>query len=101
MTNWFTDKTVTIAKICNAACAEMEPMVAGECDSGNYWIDNRHNIFCVICETMGERWYEVHYELYDSDEELIGDITVADTVSDTMESLRNEIEVIVKMYFGE
>ena len=44
---------------------------------------------------------EIHFELYDKDENIIGDLIVADTESVNHKELYDEVLAIVKSYYGE
>lgn len=92
---------ITVQKIMD----EFENLVGIEksdgIDSANYWLDERHNIFGVACRSMNETWIEIHYELYDEDGEIVGDLTVSDTRDTSRSAIEEEITAIVRMYYGE
>lgn len=101
MTNWHTDKNKIIQKMCNAIYAELECLL-NDYTTANYWIDNTHNVFAMVNDNgNGDRWIEVHFELYDINENIIGDITVLDTDDINENELRKVIKDIVGEYFHE
>ena len=104
MYNWFVDKNEIKSQTVNAIMAELKCLLdeLTEDKSANYWIDNTHNIFAFINNNGGgDRWIEIHYELYDCNEDMIGDLLVLDTEDVTMEDLLKEITVIVNAYYGD
>lgn len=106
MTNWFADKQETIDKTVNAIMGELDHLILFDIDepiTGNYWIDNTHNIFAFNDGNSKEdEWIELHYELYDSfSGDIIGDIAVLCTEDRSIESLRQRVTDIVKMYYEE
>ena len=104
MYNWFVDKEEIKSKTTNAIIGELEYLVkeTTEDDSANYWIDDRHNVFAFINDNGNDdRWIEIHYELYDSNKNIIGDLLVLDTEDVTMEDLLKEVKVIVDTYYGD
>ena len=104
MTNWFVNKDETILKTVGSAMSELESIVEDE-KTANYWIDDTHNIFAFVNnngDTEGDdKWIEIHFELYDKDENIVGDLIVADTESVSHKELYDEILTIVKLYYGE
>ena len=46
-------------------------------------------------------WVELHYELYDANEKLIGDLMVIDTRDMSRDAVEEEVMAIVKEYYGE
>lgn len=101
MTNWHTDKNKSIQKMCNAIYAELECLL-NDYTTANYWIDSTHNVFAMVNDNgNGDRWIEVHFELYDINENIIGDITVLDTDDINENELRKVIKDIVGKYFYE
>lgn len=104
MDNWFTDKNEIKRKTTNAIMGELEYLLGEltEGDSANYWIDNTHNVFAFVNDNGGDdRWIEIHYELYDCNEDIIGDLLVLSTDDVTREDLLEEVRVIVKTYYGD
>jgi hypothetical protein len=104
MYNWFVDKNEIKSQTINAIMGELEYLVkeATEDDSANYWIDNTHNVFAFINNNRwDDRWIEIHYELYDCNDNMIGDLLVLDTEDVTMEDLLKEVKVIVDAYYGD
>ena len=104
MDNWFVDKNEIKNKTINAIMGELEYLLGEltEGDSANYWIDNTHNVFAFINDNGGgDRWIEIHYELYDCNEDIIGDLLVVNTEDVTMEDLLKEVKVIVDTYYGD
>lgn len=104
MDNWFMDRNEIKRKTINAIMGELEYLL-GELtkgDSANYWIDNTHNVFAFINDNGGgDRWIEIHYELYDCNEEMIGDLIVLGTDDVTREELLGEVKSIVDAYYGD
>ena len=104
MDNWFVDKNVIKSKMINAIMGELESLVeeATEDKTANYWIDSTHNIFAFVNDNGGgDRWIEIHYELYDCNEEIIGDLLVIGTDDVDREELLEEVKGIVDTYYGE
>ena len=80
----------------------LDELTEDEYESANYWIDNTHNVFAFINDNGGgDRWIEIHYELYDCNEDMIGDLLVLDTEDATMEDLLEEVKTIVDAYYGD
>ena len=104
MDNWFTNKDETILKTVSSAMAELESIVEDE-KTANYWIDDTHNIFAFVNNNGDteddDKWIEIHFELYDKDENIIGDLIVADTESVNHKELYDEVLAIVKSYYGK
>lgn len=101
MDNWFVNKNEMISKTVNAAIAELESIVKGE-KTANYWIDSTHNIFAFVNDNGNDdKWIEIHFELYDKNEDIIGDLIVSNTESVIYDGLHNEVISIVKSYYGE
>lgn len=101
MTNWFVDKSKIKSKTINAIMEEFDSLANGNDMTANYWIDSTHNVFAFVNDNgSDDRWIEIHYELYDSDEEIIGDLFVLDTEDVDREELLKEIIVIVDDYYG-
>lgn len=104
MTNWIMADKNIIQKTVNAVMGELESLASAEYGSemtANYWLDERHNIFAVIDSSCNEMWIELHYELYDANEELIGDLIVSDTRDASINAIEEEVWKIVKEYYGE
>ncbi len=104
MNSWFRNKNNTISKTVSSVMAELESIVEDE-KTANYWIDDTHNIF-VFVNSNGEtedddKWIEIHFELYDKNEDIIGDLIVANTESVNHKELYDEVLTIVKSYYGE
>lgn len=101
MYNWFTDKNRVKSRMINTIMEELDSLVNGNDESANYWIDNTHNVFAVVNDNGDDdRWIEIHYELYDCNEEIIGDLFVLDTDNVNREELLREVSVIVDDYYG-
>lgn len=101
MDNWFVNKNEMISKTVNAAIAELESIVKDE-KTANYWIDSTHNIFAFVNDNGNDdKWIEIHFELYDKNEDIIGDLIVSNTESVTYDDLHNEVISIVKSYYRE
>ena len=104
MHNWFVDKNETKRKMISAIMGELEYLLdeLTDSDSANYWIDNTHNVFAFVNDNGGDdRWIEIHYELYDCNENIIGDLLVLDTDDVTREELLEEVCSIVDTYYGD
>lgn len=104
MYNWFVNKREIKSKTIDAIMGELEYLLEEltEKKSANYWIDNTHNVFAFINDNGdGDRWIEIHYELYDCNEEIIGDLAVGTTDEIDKYELLEEVEEIVKLYFGD
>ena len=104
MDNWFVDRNKIKSETINAIMGELEYLLGEltEGDSANYWIDNTHNVFAFVNDNGGgDRWIEIHYELYDCNEDIIGDLLVLSTEDVTREDLLEEIKVIVDAYYGD
>lgn len=103
MDNWFVDNKEIKSQTINAIMGELEYLLGEltEGDSANYWIDNTHNVFAFVNDNGGgDRWIEIHYELYDCNEYIIGDLLVLNTDDVTRKDLIEEIRVIVDAYYG-
>lgn len=104
MYNWVTADKNIVLKTFNAAMGEIETLLDAEYDSSltaNYWLDARHNIFAIVDSSNDEMWVELHYELYDANETLIGDLMVIDTRDMSRDAVEEEVMAIVKEYYGE
>lgn len=103
MDNWFVDRNEIKRATINAIMSELEYLLdeLSEDKSANYWIDNVHNVFAFINDNGGgDRWIEIHYELYDCNEDIIGDLLVLSTEDATREDLLEEVKAIVDAYYG-
>lgn len=99
MTNWFTNKQELMQKTSNAVYDELENLLNGD-ESANHWIDSTHNVFAIVNDNGDDdRWIEIHFELYDANEDIIGDILVLDTEDMSENELRKAVEDVVKEYF--
>lgn len=104
MDNWFVDRNEIKSKTINAIMGELAYLLGEptESDSANYWIDNTHNIFAFINDNGGgDRWIEIHYELYDCNRDIIGDLLVIGTDDVDREELLEEVKGIVDAYYGD
>ena len=105
MDNWFVDRDKIKREIITAIMGELEYLLEDEADenrTANYWIDNTHNVFAFINDNgKDDRWIEIHYELYDCNEELIGDLLVIGTDDVDREELLEEVKGIVDAYYGD
>lgn len=104
MVNWFINKNDIIAKTATAAMGELETLLSIDTQSqtANYWIDSTHNIFAFVNDNGGgDRWIEIHFELYDGDGEIIGDIDVLNTDDINRAELFSIVKTIVDRYFHE
>ena len=104
MVNWFVNKGETILKTVGSAMTELESIVEDE-KTANYWIDDTHNIFAFVNNNGytedDDKWIEIHFELYDKNEEIIGDLIVVNTEYVSHKELYDEVLEIVKSYYGE
>lgn len=104
MDNWFVDRDKIKKETINAIMGELESLVeeATEDKTANYWIDSTHNIFAFVNDNGGgDRWIEIHYELYDCNEDIIGDLMVLGTDDVNREELLEEVKGIVDVYYGD
>ena len=104
MYNWFVDKNKIKSQTINAIMNELEYLLdeMTEDKSANYWIDDMHNVFAFINDNGGgDRWIEIHYELYDCNEDMIGDLLVLNTEDVTREDLMKEVRTIVNAYYRD
>ena len=104
MTNWFVNKEEIKNKTINAIMSEFEALIDEESNvwSFNYWLDNAHNVFAIINDNgMDDRWIEIHYELYDHNEDMIADLLVLDTEDVNRKELLKEVTTIVDAYYGD
>lgn len=104
MYNWFVNKDEMILKTVNSAMAELESIVEDE-KTVNYWMDSTHNIFAFVNNNGDkeddDKWIEIHFELYDKDKDIVGDLIVANTESVNHKELYDEVFAIVKSYYYE
>lgn len=104
MVNWFVNKEETILKTVGSAMTELESIVEDK-KTANYWIDDTHNIFAFVNNNGDteddDKWIEIHFELYDKNEEIIGDLIVVNTECVSHKELYDEVLEIVKSYYGE
>ncbi len=104
MDNWFVNKDDIILKTVNSAMAELEGILEYE-KTANYWIDDTHNIYAFINNNGdtedNDKWIEIHFQLYDNNEDIIGNFFVAETGYVNRKELYNEVLAIVKSYYGE
>lgn len=104
MDNWFVDKNEIKSKTINAIMGELEYLLGEltEGDSANYWLDSTHNVFAFVNDNGGgDRWIEIHYELYDCNEDIIGDLYVWHTEDIDRDELLMFVKIIVNDYYGE
>ena len=103
MDNWFMNKNEIKTKTINAIMNELEPLVEETTKNmtANYWIDPTHNVFAFVNDNGDDdKWIEIHYELYDCNEELIGDLFVINTDYVDRDYLLQEVIAIVDAYYG-
>lgn len=103
MDNWFVNKNEYKEKLEIAIMCELEFLI-DETDNktANYWLDGVHNIFAFINDNGdGDKWIEIHYELYDCNEEIIGDLLVVSTDEISKKELLEEVRTIINMYVGD
>lgn len=103
MDNWFVDKKEEKRKLIFEIMEELDCIVdeAKQDISANHWIDDRHNVFAWIVGNRKDGYIEIHYELYDCNEDIIGDLLVLSTESVNREELLEEITTIVNAYYGD
>ena len=103
MMNWVLDEEVIMQQTENAIMRELECLLddTRPTESANYWLDNRHNVFATISEDCGEKYLDIRLELYDIDEDWVGDLYIYDTIDISREALTKTITQIVKDYSGE
>ena len=104
MDNWFVNENEAKIKTINAIMNELEYLVeeATEDKTANYWIDRTHNVFAFVNDNGNDdKWIEIHYELYDNDGEMIGDLFVLDTNYVDRDEIFQEVVAIVDAYYGD
>lgn len=111
MYSWHTDKNEIKTKTVNAIMGELEYLLEPPNDTvhywlrdmvANYWIDDRHNVFAFINDNGDDdRWIEIHYELHDCNEDMIGDLLAVDTDDVDREELLKAVKEIVDAYYGD
>lgn len=104
MMNWFEDKNEIKSKTITAIMDELEYLIeeATEDKTANYWLDNAHNIFAFVNDNGdNDRWIEIHYELYDWNGDIIGDLLAVCTEDVTREDLMKEVRTIVDAYYRD
>ncbi len=102
MFNWFENKDKIKNKTINSIMSELEYLFdeTRVIPTANYWIDDTHNVFAFIEDNGNDdRWIEIHYELYDCNGDIIGDLFVSNTDDVSKDELRKEIAVIVDIYY--
>lgn len=77
----------------------LEDNYQGAC--ANYWLSNRHNLFAEVTGDADEMWIDIKLEIYDNDDDWIGDLIVVDTKDMSRESFEQAVTEIVKYYYGE
>lgn len=104
MYNWYTDKNEIKNGTINAIMGELEYLIDHGTDdvSANYWIDATHNVLAFINDNGDDdRWIEIHYELYDCNEDIIGDLLEVNTDDVDREELLKAVKEIVDAYYGD
>lgn len=104
MYNWHDNENEIKSRTTTAIMGELESLTneLTKYETANYWIDSTHNVFAFVNDNGdGDRWIEIHYELYDYDENMIGDLLVLNTEDVTIEDLLIEVKVIVDAYYGD
>lgn len=102
MYNWFVDKYEIKNKTINAIMEEFDSLVNGNNESANYWLDSTHNVFAMVNDNGDDdKWIEIHYELYDCNEEIIGDLFVMNTDDVDRDCILQEVIAIVDAYYGD
>ena len=104
MYNWHESENEIKSRTTAAIMGELESLTneLTSYETANYWIDSTHNVFAFVNDNGdGDRWIEIHYELYDCNENMIGDLLVLNTEDVTIEDLLIEVKVIVDAYYGD
>lgn len=103
MMNWNFDKDVIMRQTENAIIGELACLLGNTrpTASANYWLDNRHNVFATIAEDGDDKWLDIRLEMYDVNDDWIGDLYMYDTTDMSVESLERTVTEIVKDYYGE
>lgn len=104
MNNWFTNKNEIKTKTINAIMNELEYLVeeATEDKTANYWIDQTHNVFAFVNDNGDDdKWIEIHYELYDCEEEIIGNLSVWGTNDIDRDKILMFVRMIVDDYYND
>ena len=103
MDNWFVNKNEYKEKLENSIMGELEFLIDKiDNKTANYWLDSAHNIFAFVNDNGdGDRWIEIHYELYDRNEEIVGDLLVVSTDEISKKELFEEVKTIINMYVGD
>lgn len=101
MYNWFEDKNEIKNKTTNAIMEELDSLIDKPDKTANYWIDSTHNVFAFINDNGNDdKWIEIHYELYDCNEDIIGDLLVLSTNNVDRDELLQEVVAITDAYYG-
>lgn len=103
MQNWVWEKQMVMEQTENAILGELEYLL-GETRptaSANYWLDNRHNVFATIAEDGSEKYLDIRMEIYDADEDWVGDLYTYETKDMSLAELKKTVTEIVKDYYGE
>lgn len=104
MNNWFVNRNEIKSKTINAIMGELEYLLGEltEGDAANYWVDNTHNVFAFVNDNGNDdRWIEIHYELYDCNDDIIGDLMELGTDDVTREALLDKVKFVVDAYYGD
>ena len=103
MDNWFVNKNEIKEKLENSIMCDLEYLIDDtENKTANHWIDNTHNVFAFINDNGDDdKWIEIHYELYDCSEDIIGDLLVLSTDDVNKRELLEQVQVIVNTYCGD
>ena len=100
MTNWFVNMGDTVLSTVSSVIAELESITEDR-KTVNYWLDDTHNIFAFVNDNGGDdSWIEIHYELYNKEQEIIGDLLVLDTEDVNHKELYDVVLEIVNHYYG-
>lgn len=103
MYNWFEDKNVTIRETVNVVIEALECLLEDDYQGAcaYYWLSNRHNVFAEVETDSDEMYILIKLEIYDDNDDWIGDLFVADTKDMSLETLKEAVTEIVKYYYGE
>lgn len=102
MYNWFEEKDVIIRQTVKTVTRFFRDLLEDvRAASANYWISNRHNIFAEVETDSDKMSILIKLEIYDDNNNCIGDLFVVDTKDMSRKSLRRAVTEIVKYYYGE
>lgn len=103
MYNWILEKDVIIKETTEAVMDNLECLL-DDCYQGacaNYWLSNKHNVYAEVITDSDGMWIDIKLEVYDMDNDWVGDLCIADTKDVSRESLEQAVTEIVKYYYRE